>query len=173
MQKHNINIMGDPALTEKAIPVEQFDESLVLLVQELKNTMKNNAGVGFSAPQIDQNKRVIVFGFDKNERYPTEGPVPFTVLINPEYQAVSKKLISAWEGCLSVPGMRGIVPRFEKIRYRGYDVSGALVERVVDGFHARIVQHEIDHLDGILFPFRIEDLKNFGFERVLFNKIYR
>jgi len=168
MHNPTVKIMGESILTEKSAPVTRFDESLILLVQALKNAMLKNKGVGIAAPQIGVNQRVIVFGFEKNERYPSEKPVPLTVLINPEYKVVSETLISGWEGCLSVPGLRGLVPRYEKIKYWGYDEDENLIERCVGGFHARIIQHEIDHLDGILFPFRIKDFKNFGYETVLF-----
>jgi peptide deformylase len=163
----SISIMGNPLLMEKSIAIKQFNESLYLLVQDLKDTMLKNHGVGISAPQIGNNQRVIVFGFKKNKRYPNENPVPLTTLINPEYKVLSENMVSGWEGCLSVPGMRGLVPRFEKIKYRGYDEDANLIERVVSGFHARLVQHEVDHLNGILFPSKIQNLKNFGFEKSL------
>ncbi len=167
MTEITVKLMGDPTLTEESIPVTEFDETLHLLIKDLKETMIKKGGVGIAAPQIGINKRVILFGFDKNERYPTEAPVPFTVLINPEYKILSDKLIFGWEGCLSVPGLRGLVPRYESIQYQGYDMDGNLIERTAEGFHARIIQHEVDHLDGILFPFRIEDLRDFGYEEAI------
>ena len=159
--------MGSESLLEKSKPVTQFDDSLLELIEKLKIAMYAEGGVGIAAPQIGINKRVIVFGFEKNERYPNEDPIPFTVLINPEYEALSTEMTDDWEGCLSVPGMRGLVPRFNKISYQGFDANQNIIKRTVDGFHARVIQHEVDHLDGILYPFRIKDLKYFGFEEAL------
>ena len=126
--------------------------------------MQELGGVGLAAPQIGCNKRVIIFGFEKNERYPDEVEIPFTVLINPIINILSPEMIDGWEGCLSVPGLRGLVPRYNKIEYKGHDVNGGCITRVVEGFHARVIQHEYDHLDGILYPQRLKDLRFFGFE---------
>lgn len=168
-----IVIMGTPSLLQKAAPVDHFDESLILLINELKQTMLTEKGVGIAAPQIGINKRIILFGFEKNPRYPNEAAVPFTVLINPEYEILNNELIPGWEGCLSVPGLRGLVDRYQKIRYWGYDEHGNYLERIAENFHARIIQHEIDHLNGILFPFRIKNLANFGFENALQAREYQ
>lgn len=165
--------MGTPNLFEKSKPVTEFNcSSLDQLIQDMKDTMEERGGVGIAAPQIGRNLRVIMFGFEKNARYPDEKPVPFTILINPEITMVSAEVVEGWEGCLSVPGLRGKVPRHTKIRYTGFDPQGIKIEREVDGFHARAVQHECDHLDGILFPHRIVDMKNFGFEDILWERIY-
>ena len=135
----------------------------------MKDTMLEEGGVGIAAPQIGCNKRVIIFGFEENSRYPNEKSVPFTILINPAYKILSNEMVDAWEGCLSVPGLRGLVPRYNQIEYSGYDPEGNLITRIAEGFHARVVQHEYDHLDGILFPQRLKDLKYFGFEDELAN----
>ena len=157
--------MGNAQLATPSLPVTDFSSpELKQLLQDMKDTMKEKGGVGIAAPQIGVNLRVIIFGFDKSERYPNEVAIPFTILINPEIEILSDKMIDGWEGCLSVPGLRGLVPRYQQIKYSGYDVDGNLFSRVVENFHARIVQHECDHLDGILFPQRIKDLRYFGFE---------
>lgn len=166
-----VKIMGEPSLLEKSKPVEKFDTELANLIKRLTATMQQKGGVGIAAPQIGINQRVMMFGFDKNDRYPNEQPIPFTVLVNPTYQPLSDEKVHGWEGCLSVPGMRGLVPRYQHIRYQGFDQTGQPIERTAEGFHARVVQHEIDHLDGILFPFRIENLNDFGYEKVLLEKI--
>ena len=129
--------------------------------------------MGIAAPQIGCNQRVIIFGFEKNQRYPTEKPVPFTVLINPTISVLTNDMVDGLEGCLSVPGLRGLVPRYHQIEYSGYDLDGRLITRVAEGFHARIVQHECDHLDGVLFPERIKDLRFFGFEDELTPRLQR
>lgn len=167
----DVKIMGEPEFIQKSQPVTEFDASLQQLIQNLTDTMAAEGGVGIAAPQIGVNKRVMLIGFDKNDRYPYLEPVPFTVLVNPEYQPLSDELVDGWEGCLSVPGLRGLVPRYRHIRYRGYDEKGNLIERTVSDVHARIVQHELDHLDGRLFPSRIKNFANFGFESVLLGKI--
>lgn len=157
--------MGNEQLATPSIPVDDFtDPGLSRLIQDLEDTMKEKGGVGIAAPQIGCNKRIILFGFEQNKRYPNEKPVPFTILINPEYKSLSEEMVDGWEGCLSVPGLRGLVPRYNKIEYKGYDQKGVLISRIVQGFHARIIQHECDHLNGILFPQRIKDLRYFGFE---------
>jgi peptide deformylase len=156
--------MGDPRLRQPAMPVEAFDTpELRELVTDLIDTMHAHDGAGLAATQIGVPLRVVVFGIEANPRYPTAEPVPFTVLVNPEIQPLDDDIDDGWEGCLSVPGMRGIVPRFANVRYRGFDPIGAPIDRTVAGFHARVVQHECDHLDGILYPQRMDDLTSFGF----------
>ena len=177
-QAHSIEIMaikkilkmGDPHLLEVSSPVDQSELSeLGSLVEDLMDTMEAADGAGLAAPQIGVMKRIVIFGFESNDRYPDAGGVPFTVLINPELEVLSDEIQYGWEGCLSVPGLRGMVPRAEKLRYRGLALDGSLIDRTVDGFHARVVQHECDHLDGILYPMRIEDMRFFGFEEQLQN----
>ncbi len=160
--------IGHPKLREVAAPVRQFDTpELHELVVDLIDTMKAANGAGLAATQIGVPQRVVIFGFEHNERYPQAEPVPFTVLVNPEIEALGDELAVGWEGCLSVPGMRGLVPRYRQIRYRGYDAFGAPIDRTVADFHARVVQHECDHLDGVLYPERIDDLRSFGFTEEL------
>lgn len=162
---HPILKMGNPILKQVAKPVEDFDDKKLMdIVQEMIETMEAKGGVGIAAPQIGYSLRLIIFGFEHNIRYPHEQPVPFTVLINPSYEPMGDQQELAWEGCLSIPGLRAEVPRFSHIKYRGYGLDGNLIEREVHGFHARIIQHEIDHLDGILYPSRLEDMAKFGFE---------
>ncbi|TXF13675.1 peptide deformylase [Pelomicrobium methylotrophicum] len=161
--------MGDPRLLERARPVERFDTpELHALVQDLRDTMQALNGAGIAAPQIGVGLQVVIFGLTRNPRYPDAEEVPFTVLVNPELTPTDETLEEGWEGCLSVPGMRGLVPRYRSVRYRGYDVQGNAIDRTVSGFHARVVQHECDHLNGILYPMRIRDLTKFGFTEVLF-----
>lgn len=157
--------MGNEKLATPSLPVTNFSNGeLKELVDDMHDTMKEKGGVGIAAPQIGCNLRVIIFGFEYNERYPNEKPIPFTVLVNPIIEILSNELIDAWEGCLSVPGLRGLVSRYKKIQYSGYDIEGNSISHIVYGFYARLVQHECDHLDGILFPHRIKDMKFFGFE---------
>lgn len=164
--------MGDPVLFQVAKPVEEFNTpELGELIKDMFDTMEAMDGAGIAAPQIGASLRVVVFGVDSNPRYPEVDPVPMTILINPEIQVLDPQTESGWEGCLSVPGMRGLVPRAMKIRYRGFDQYGHVIERTASGFHARVVQHETDHLDGILYPMRIEDLHHFGYEDVLFPEL--
>ena len=161
--------MGDPVLLQKAAPVERFDTpELHALIQDMKDTMADMNGAGIAAPQIGVSQRVVIFGIEHNPRYPDADEVPFTVLINPVIEPIGNEMEEGWEGCLSVPGMRGIVPRYTHLRYTGFDQFGNPIDRTVDDFHARVVQHECDHLDGILYPMRIEDLTRFGFTDVLF-----
>jgi peptide deformylase len=161
--------MGDPRLLRVAKPVERWDgEDLPALVGDLLDTMRAAQGAGLSAPQIGVDLAVVIFGFEHNARYPHAEPVPTTVLINPSIEPLSHEEADDWEGCLSVPGMRGVVPRWTHIRYRGRDLQGAPIEREVRGFHARVVQHECDHLLGKLYPMRIRDFTRFGFTSVLF-----
>ena len=157
--------MGDPRLNRVAQPIEAFDtEELHALVRDLWDTMAARSGAGIAAPQIGVNLRVVVFAMQVNPRYPNADPVPETVLINPVLTPVDEAQEYGWEGCLSVPGMRGNVPRYKRLRYTGFDAHGNVIDREVDGFHARVVQHECDHLDGILYPMRVTDFKDFGFE---------
>ena len=163
MAVRNVLRMGDPALRRRSAPVETFGAALDPLIADMLETMAAHDGAGLAAPQIGVALRVVIFGVDRNPRYPDAPPVPLTVLVNPEIEPVGTETEEGWEGCLSVPGMRGLVPRFRRIRYRGYDAAGAAIEREADGFHARVVQHECDHLDGILYPDRIRDRGMFGF----------
>lgn len=161
--------MGDPVLLQKAAPVEKFDTpDLHALIKDMEDTMQHMNGAGIAAPQIGVSQRVVIFGVGKNPRYPDAEEVPYTVLVNPVLSPVGQEMEDGWEGCLSVPGMRGIVPRYQRLHYTGYDQFGKPIDRLVSGFHARVVQHECDHLDGILYPMRISDLANFGFTDVLF-----
>ncbi|WP_455375942.1 peptide deformylase [Kaarinaea lacus] len=165
--------MGHPLLQEVSADVTQFSTpELDNLIQDLFDTMEAEDGAGIAAPQIGVLKRVVIFGVDnENPRYPNRGSVPTTVLINPVITPVGNDIENGWEGCLSVPGMRGLVPRINKIHYRGYDQNGNLIEREAESFHARVVQHECDHLDGILYPQRIEDMTQFGFLEELADRI--
>lgn len=169
MAVRSVRRMGDPILRQVALPVERFGTpELQALVQDLLDTMAALRGAGLAAPQIGVGRRVLVFGVEANPRYPEAEPVPTTVLVNPELEVLDPEEDEAWEGCLSVPGLRGLVPRYTHIRYSGYSVTGARTVREVRGFHARVFQHEFDHLNGILYPARIRDLSAFGFEDVLF-----
>ena len=159
--------MGEPLLQSVAAPVTRFDEELLALVADMDDTMHALSGAGIAAPQIGVSVRVVIFELKDNPRYPHIAPVPYTVLVNPLVTPVDAEQDEGWEGCLSVPGMRGLVPRYRRLRYRGFDLQGAPIDRTVEGFHARVVQHEVDHLDGILFPQRVRDLRNFGFEDAL------
>ena len=159
--------MGEPLLRAVASPVTRFDEELAALVADMDDTMRALSGAGIAAPQIGVSARVVIFELKDNPRYPHIAPVPYTVLVNPLVTPLTAEQDDGWEGCLSVPGMRGLVPRFRRLRYRGFDQYGAPLERTVEGFHARVVQHEVDHLDGILFPQRVRDLRDFGFEDAL------
>jgi len=161
--------MGDPRLLRVAEPVSRFDTpELRQLLADMFDTMRAADGAGLAAPQIGVGLRVVVFGFESNDRYPDAPAVPETILINPVIEPLDNSVQDGWEGCLSVPGLRGLVPRFERVRYRGFDERGVVLQREVDGFHARVVQHECDHLDGILYPMRVRDLRAFGFADVLF-----
>jgi len=161
--------MGDPRLLEPARPVERFDtQELHALIADMDDTMRARDGAGLAAPQIGVGLQVVIFGVEHNPRYPEAEAVPYTVLINPLITPVGADMEEEWEGCLSVPGMRGLVPRYKQVRYRGCDPDGRAIDRTVSGFHARVVQHECDHLAGILYPMRIRDLRNFGFNEELF-----
>jgi len=170
MTVRDILKMGDPRLLRIAQPVEAFDtDALHLLVADMFDTMRAANGAGLAAPQIGVDLQVVIFGTDApNPRYPDAPVVPRTVLVNPVITPVGDDEEEGWEGCLSVPGLRGVVPRFSKIRYTGFDPYGDPIERTVSGFHARVVQHEVDHLLGTLYPMRIRDFSRFGFTEVLF-----
>lgn len=161
--------MGDPRLLRVALPVERFGTpELQELLADMRDTMAHLDGAGLAAPQIGVNLRVVIFGVHANPRYPQVEEVPDTVLVNPRIEPLSGEVTEDWEGCLSVPGMRGWVPRRASVRYSGFDERGAKFERSVQGFHARVVQHECDHLDGILYPMRMRDWSRFGFIEALF-----
>jgi peptide deformylase len=161
--------MGDPRLWQVSAPVEKFDTpGLDRLLQDMRDTMAHLNGAGLAAPQIGVPLRVVIFGVNGNPRYPDVEEVPDTVLINPTLTALGNDMEEGWEGCLSVPGMRGWVPRYTRLKYSGYDERGKRFVREVSGFHARVVQHECDHLDGVLYPMRIRDFTKFGFNEALF-----
>jgi len=161
--------MGDLRLLEKSQPVQAFETpQLRELIADMRDTMAHLNGAGLAAPQIGVPLRVVIFGVTRNPRYPDAEEVPETVLVNPVITPLGEEVEEDWEGCLSVPGMRGVVPRFKKVRYQGFDESGNPIDRSVEGFHARVVQHECDHLDGILYPMRMRDMSQFGFVEVLF-----
>ena len=162
-----IRLFGDPVLRTPAQPVVDFDKELRVLIKDLAETMMDAPGAGLAAPQIGVDLRVVIFGGGSNPRYPDAPPVPDTVLINPQLLPLSTEEEEGWEGCLSVPGLRGWVPRWKHLRYAGFDEAGQRFERTVEGFHARVVQHECDHLDGVLYPMRIRDFSLFGFTDVL------
>jgi peptide deformylase len=161
--------MGDPRLLEPSRSVEAFDTpELHELLADMQETMRALNGAGLAAPQIGVGLQVVIFGLEHNPRYPDAEVVPYTVLINPQLEAIGEEMEEGWEGCLSVPGMRGLVPRFRQLRYRGFDPYGEPIDRTVSDFHARVVQHEVDHLMGILYPMRIRDMRNFGYIEELF-----
>ena len=161
--------MGDPRLLARCAPVERFGSpDLASLLADMRDTMAHMNGAGLAAPQIGVSLRVVIFGVSANPRYPDIEEVPETVLINPEIQRLTEELEEGWEGCLSVPGLRGWVPRWRRILYRGRGADGSAIERDVEGFHARVVQHECDHLDGILYPMKVRDFTRFGFIEELF-----
>jgi len=164
--------MGDPRLLQPASPVEAFGTpELTALITDMFDTMQAEGGVGLAAPQIGVGLQVVIFGFEHSERYPDAPPVPTTVLLNPVITPLSDELEDGWEGCLSVPGLRGVVPRHVRIRYQGFTPDGAAIDRLAEGFHARVVQHECDHLFGMLFPMRVKDFSRFGYTDVLFPKL--
>jgi len=161
--------MGHALLLERAQPVERFDTpELHDLIIDMQDTMAAKSGAGIAAPQIGVSLQVVIFGVTSSPRYPEATPVPHTVLVNPVVEPLGEEMEDGWEGCLSVPGMRGVVPRYTRVRYRGSDQFGEPIDRSADGFHARVVQHECDHLAGILYPWRIRDLRLFGFNEELF-----
>jgi peptide deformylase len=167
--------MGDPRLLQVARPVAEFGTpALRELIGDMFDTLRAADGAGLAAPQIGVPLRVVIFGADEgrpNPRYPDAPPVPRTVLVNPVLQPLGEEMDDGWEGCLSVPGLRGVVPRHRRLRYRGFDAEGRPIERLAEGFHARVVQHECDHLDGILYPMRVRDFTRFGFTEVLFPEL--
>ncbi len=161
--------MGDPVLLQVAAPVQQFaTPELHALITDMLDTMKAHNGAGIAAPQIGVSQQLVIFGGFKSPRYPDAEEIPFTVLINPILTPLAEDKEDGWEGCLSVPGMRGMVPRYTQLRYQGFDQYGKQIDRTVSGFHARVVQHEVDHLLGILYPMRITDMRQFGFIETLF-----
>jgi peptide deformylase len=160
--------MGHPLLRAVAAAVEVFDAAQMQeLLIDMEDTMRALHGAGIAAPQIGVSLRVVIFEMQENPRYPQVAPIPFTVLINPLLEPLGTEMQEGWEGCLSVPGLRGVVPRYRRLHYSGLDAQGQFFERTVEGFHARVVQHEVDHLDGVLFPQRVEDMTRFGFEDAL------
>ncbi|HEU0195773.1 MAG TPA: peptide deformylase [Nevskiaceae bacterium] len=164
--------MGDERLLAHAKAVKDVPSAkLDALVADLFETMRAAGGVGLAAPQIGVGLRVVIFGFERSERYPNAEPVPQTVLVNPVVTPIGDEKVEGWEGCLSVPGLRGVVPRFQRVHYRGVDAQGAVIDRIAEGFHARVVQHECDHLDGVLYPMRIADFTRFGYTDVLFPEV--
>ena len=161
--------MGDPRLWERSKAVETLPSpELDALLADLRDTMRARNGAGLAAPQIGVPLRVVIFGLEFNPRYPDAPPVPYTELVNPRLTPLTDEMEEGWEGCLSVPGLRGVVPRYTRLRYKGFAPDGTPIRRDVDGFHARVVQHECDHLDGILYPMRMTDFSRFGFTDVLF-----
>ena len=161
--------MGDPLLLQRSQPVERFaTPELKALLADMRETMVAATGAGLAAPQIGVPLRVVIFGFEHNDRYPDAEPVPYTEIVNPVLVPLDPEMEEDWEGCLSVPGLRGRVPRYTRLRYSGFDPEGRSIEREVGGFHARVVQHECDHLDGILYPMRMRNLRLLGFTDVLF-----
>jgi len=161
--------MGDGRLLRRAQPVEAFGTpALAALIEDMRDTMRHLTGAGLAAPQIGVDLRVVIFGGGPSPRYPDASVVPDTVLINPVLTPLADEEEGGWEGCLSVPGLRGWVPRWTQLHYTGFDASGTVIERVATGFHARVVQHECDHLDGVLYPMRVRDFSRFGYTDVLF-----
>lgn len=161
--------MGEALLLQRAAEVPDPRARWVQeLLADMFDTMRAANGAGLAAPQVGVSSRIVIFGFEATPRYPDAPSVPLTVLINPVLTPLAEDIEEGWEGCLSVPGMRGLVPRFSRLRYQGMDAQGQPIDRSVEGFHARVVQHEVDHLDGILYPMRMRDLRQFGFQDVLF-----
>lgn len=164
--------MGDARLLQPAAPVGEFGTpELAALVEDMFDTMAAHGGVGLAAPQIGVGLQVVIFGFERSERYPDAAPVPRTILVNPVITPLTEDREEGWEGCLSVPGLRGMVPRATRIHYTGFTAAGEPIERFAEGFHARVVQHECDHLDGVLYPMRVRDFRRFGFTDVLFPEL--
>jgi peptide deformylase len=159
--------MGEPGLLQSAVAVSDFDK-VHDLIADMRDTMQFLNGAGLAAPQIGVGLRLVIFGVQLNSRYPDAETIPETILINPVITVMDEALIEDWEGCLSVPGLRGLVPRYASLRYQGLDEHGGVIDRTVSGFHARVVQHECDHLDGILYPMRIRDMRNFGYKEQIF-----
>ena len=169
MPARDVLRMGDARLLRPSEPIDRFDTSeLHLLIRDMHDTMEEHRGAGLAAPQIGVNLQVVIFGVQSNPRYPDAEEVPYTVLLNPTLTMIDDEIEDDWEGCLSVPGMRGVVPRFKRLRYQGFDQYGNPIDRFVSDFHARVVQHECDHLYGILYPMRMKDMRLFGFTEILF-----
>jgi peptide deformylase len=169
MAVRDILRMGHPVLFQQAAPVTEFNTpELAVLLEDMHDTMIAANGAGLAAPQIGISLQVVVFGVKENPRYPDAEQVPYTILINPKITAIEDEMVEGWEGCLSVPGLRGVVPRYAHIRYTGFDPKGEVIDRTVQGFHARVVQHECDHLIGVLYPMRMTDLRALGYTSVLF-----
>ena len=165
----NVLRMGDPRLLVRSQEVERADSpEIASLLVDMLDTMRAQNGAGLAAPQIGVGLRVVVFGVERNPRYPDAEPVPYTEIVNPVITPLGDAMEDGWEGCLSVPGLRGVVPRHARIHYRGLDPQGRVIDRIAEGFHARVVQHECDHLDGILYPMRVRDFTRFGFTDELF-----
>lgn len=169
MTTSSIKLMGTPSLLERSTDITEITDETKALAETLVATMRAENGVGIAAPQIGINQRMIVIGFNENPRYPSQTPIPIQVLINPTFEPIGTEMTPGWEGCLSVPGLRGLVERHEHIRYQAVDLDGNAIDRTVSGFHARVIQHEVDHLDGVLYPHRIKDLRYFGYETALTN----
>ncbi|MDQ6618279.1 MAG: peptide deformylase [Pseudomonadota bacterium] len=168
----NVLRMGDPRLWEPSAPVPVFDTpQLHSLLQDMRDTMRAENGAGLAAPQIGVAQQVVIFGVERSVRYPDAPPVPYTELVNPTITPLSTETEEGWEGCLSVPGLRGVVPRYARIRYQGFDPQGRKIVREAEGFHARVVQHECDHLNGILYPMRMRDFTRFGFTEQIFPEL--
>ncbi len=168
MSTRQILRMGHPQLMSPSSPVEDFSDSeLTQVIKDMYDTMLAEGGVGIAAPQIGYFKRILMFGFEHNDRYPDMQPIPFSIFINPVIEVIDSTLEEGWEGCLSVPGLRGLVPRYKKIAYQAFDINGQMFRGEALGFHARVIQHELDHLDGILYPSRIQNFQKFGFEQEL------
>ena len=171
MAVREILTMGNPLLLKVAEPIEAFNTpQLNQLLEDMFDTMRAADGAGIAAPQIGVSQQVVIFGVESNPRYPDAEQVPTTVLINPKIEVLDEELEAGWEGCLSVPNMRGLVERPKAIRYSGFDAQGRPIEATAEGFHARVVQHEVDHLLGVLYPLRMQDLRYFGFENELFRQ---
>jgi peptide deformylase len=169
MAVRDILRMGHPVLFQQAAPVIEFNTpELAVLLEDMHDTMIAANGAGLAAPQIGMSLQVVIFGVKENPRYPDAEQVPYTILINPKITAIEDEMVEGWEGCLSVPGLRGVVPRYSHIRYTGFDPKGEVIDRTVQGFHARVVQHECDHLIGVLYPMRMTDLRALGYTSVLF-----
>lgn len=171
MSVHPIVKMGNAQLLMPSLPIDEPNKprkDIQQLIDDMLDSMHEAGGIGIAAPQIGRLLRVVIVGFESSHRYPNAASIPFQVLINPTIEVLSDELVDGWEGCLSVPGMRGLVPRYQHIQYSWYDENGRYATQKAQGFHARVIQHECDHLDGILYPQRIKDMRFFGFEDELF-----
>ncbi len=169
MAVQSIVLMGDPRLLQRSEEVTEFNTpELQQIIDDLLDTLAAKNGTGLAAPQIGVLKRIVVFGLKKHPRFPEIEPIPLTILINPHIEILTEEMDEMWEGCISIPGLRGLVPRYTKLRYQGFDQFGKPIDRIAHGYHARAVQHECDHLDGILYPVRMTDMRMFGFEEIIF-----